>query len=957
MDYDSTYSSHPPEGSGNVKRGDKDKEIRKSCSNLSILLRNEICSAVLSKKLPEKLGHPAKFLIPCDFPELDECLALVDLGASINLMPLSVWKQLSLPKLTSTRMTLELADRSVAHPKGVAEDVFVKVGKFYFPADFVVVDYDVDPRVPLILGRPFLRTARALIDVYGEELTLRVDDEAITFKVGQTSRYSRSYETVNQVNVIDVACEEYAQEVLGFSDSSTSGNPTPSDPIIASSSSSFTPFEGGDFILEEIETFLRTPEELSNLDDDYYDTEGDILYLEKLLNEDPSPTLPPLKNDDLKQVDVTMTKPSIEEPPELELKDLPSHLEYAFLEGTDKLPVIISKELKNEEKAALLKVLKSHKRAIAWKISDIKGIDPSFCTHKILMEDDFKPAVQHQRRVNPKIHEVIKKEVIKLLDAGLIYPISDSPWVSPVHCVPKKGGMTVVENEDNELIPTRLVTGWRVCIDYRKLNDATRKDHFPLPFMDQMLERLAGNEYYCFLDGFSGYFQIPIDPQDQEKTTFTCPYGTFAYRRMPFGLCNAPGTFQRCMMAIFHDMIEETMEVFMDDFSVFGDSFSSCLSHLDKMLKRCEDTNLVLNWEKCHFMVKEGIVLGHKISKSRIEVDRAKVDVIAKLPHLTSVKGVRSFFSCPDWDLPFEIMCDASDYAVGKSWGNTIVYTDHSALKYLLAKQDAKPRLLRWILLLQEFDVIIRDKKGAENLAADHLSRLENPHPSDLEKKEITETFPLETLRMISFHGDSTPWFADIANYHARNFIVKGMSSQQKKKLFKDVKHYFWDDPYLFKICADQVIRRCVHGQEVVDILTACHNGPTRGHHGANYIAKKVFDSGFYWPTIYRNAYNMVNSCDSCQRQGKISQRDEMPQNAIQVCEIFDVWGIDFIGSFPSSRGNKYILVAVDYFSKWVKAKALPTNDARVVVKSLKYLFARFGTPRAIISDCGTDVC
>ncbi|GKE13020.1 reverse transcriptase domain-containing protein [Tanacetum coccineum] len=381
---------------------------------------NENCSAVLLKKLPEKLGDPDKFLIPCDFSELDECLALADLGASINLMPLSVWKQLSLSELTSTRMTLELADRSVAHPKGVGEDVFVKVGKFYFLADFVVVDYDVDPRVSLILGRPFLRTARALIDVYGEKLTLRVDDKAITFKVGQTSRYSRSYETVNQVNVIDVACEEYAQEVLGFSDSSSSGNLTPSDPIITSSSPSFTPFERGDFILEEIETFIHTPDELSNFDDDYYDTEGDILYLEKLLNEDPSPTLPLMKNDDLKQVDVTLTKPSIEEPPEAELKDLPSHLEYAFLERTDKLPVIISKELEDKEKAALLKVLKSHKRAIAWKISDIKGIDPSFCTHKILMEDDFKPAVQHQRRVNLKIHEVIKKEVIKLLDAGLI---------------------------------------------------------------------------------------------------------------------------------------------------------------------------------------------------------------------------------------------------------------------------------------------------------------------------------------------------------------------------------------------------------------------------------------------------------------------------------------------------------------------------------------------------------
>ncbi|GJY93906.1 reverse transcriptase domain-containing protein [Tanacetum coccineum] len=334
------------------------------------------------------------------------------------------------------------------------------------------------------------------------------------------------------------------------------------------------------------------------------------------------------------------------------------------------------------------------------------------------MEEDYEPAVQHQRRVNPKIHDVIKKEVEKLLDARLIYPILDSPWVSLVHYVPKKGGMIVVTNDENELVPTRLVTRWRVCIDYHKLNEATRKDHFPLPFMDQMLERLAGNEYYCFLDGFSGYFQILIDPKDQEKTTFTCAYGTFAYRRMPFGLCKAPGTFQRCMMAIFHDMIEKTMEVFMDDFLVFRNSFSTCLSNLEKMLKRCEDINLALNWEKSHFMVKEGIVLGHKISKKGIEADKAKIDVIAKLPHATIVKGIRSFLGhtgfyrrfikdfskisrpmthllekntpfiffedciqafqilkkklteapiliAPDWDQPFELMCDASNYAIG----------------------------------------------------------------------------------------------------------------------------------------------------------------------------------------------------------------------------------------------------------------------------------------------------
>nr|GEV33010.1 reverse transcriptase domain-containing protein [Tanacetum cinerariifolium] len=284
---------------------------------------------------------------------------------------------------------------------------------------------------------------------------------------------------------------------------------------------------------------------------------------------------------------------------------------------------------------------------------------------------------------------------------------------------------TVVENEENELIPTRLVTGWRVCIDYRKLNEATRKDHFPFPFMDQMLERLAGNEFYCFLDGFFVYFQIPIDPRDQEKTTFTCPYGTFAYRRMPFCLCNALGTFQRCMLAIFHDMVEKTMEVFMDNFSVFGNSFKNCLSCLDKM----------------------------------IEVDRAKVDVITKLPHPTTVKEKEMLAVVYAFEkfLSYLIM------------NKSIVHTDNSALKYLFAKKDAKARLHRWVLLLQEFDFKVLDTKGAENLAADHLSRLENPYENVLDPKGINETFPLETLSMVTFRGGSSAsWFADFANYHIK---------------------------------------------------------------------------------------------------------------------------------------------------------------------------------------------
>nr|GEW26970.1 reverse transcriptase domain-containing protein [Tanacetum cinerariifolium] len=448
-------------------------------------------------------------------------------------------------------------------------------------------------------------------------------------------------------------------------------------------------------------------------------------------------------------------------------------------------------------------------------------------------------------------------------------------------------------------------------------------------------------------------------------------YG-FNYNKIPL-YCDSKTEYQLADM--FTKALPEDRFKYLVRRIVFGDSFRTCLSHLKKMLKRCEDTNLCLNLEKSHFMVKEGIVLGHKISKNRIEVDKAKVDVIAKLPHPTTVKC--PILITPDWDLPFELMCDASDFAIGvvmwqrhekhfrpihyssktmtevesnytttekemlavvyafeKFWSylimnKSIVYMDHSALKYLFAKKDFMAKLLQWVLLLQEFKFKVIDIKGAENLAADHLSRLENPHQNVLDPKEINEAFPLETLNMVSFRSNSsTSWFVDFANYHAGNFIVKGMSSQQKNKFFKDVKHYFWDDPFLFKIYADQVIRLYVHGQEAIDILKACHNGPIEGYHGPNYHQK-----------------------------GKISQRDEMPKNSIQVCEIFDVWDIDFMGLFSSSRGNKYIIVTVDYLSKWVEAKALPTNDARVVCKFLKSLFTRFGTPRAIISDHGTYFC
>ncbi|GJZ02602.1 reverse transcriptase domain-containing protein [Tanacetum coccineum] len=424
------------------------------------------------------------------------------------------------------------------------------------------------------------------------------------------------------------------------------------------------------------------------------------------------------------------------EKPTTKLKDLPSHLEYAFLGNNQEFPVIISSLLSTQEKELLLGVLAKHKSALAWKVADIKGISPSFCTHKILMEDNIKPVVQPQRRLNPKVQDVVKVKIVKLLDAGLIYAIFDSAWVSLIHVVPKKGGITVVTKEDNELVPTRIVTGWRVCIDYRKLNDAIRKDHFPLPFINQMLERLSRNGYYCFLDGFLGYFQIPLAPKDQEKTTFTCPYGTFAYRRIPFGLCNAPATFQRCMTTIFHDMCKDFMEVFMDDFSVFRNSFDSCLNNLSKMLAR------------------------NKLTTSPV--------IIA-----------------PNRDLDIELMCYASDNAAGA-----------------------------------EFTIEIKDKKGSKNLAADHLSRLENPELEELDEDAIRYSFPDEHLMVINIKEVETdPWYADYANFFVFIIVPQHLTYHLRKKFLSDVKKYIWDDPYLFKSCRDGIVRRCVFCKELQEIL------------------------------------------------------------------------------------------------------------------------------------------
>jgi hypothetical protein len=521
---------------------------RKSRNHIpkKVLLTKQVSSPI-QHNTPPKFKDPRAPTISCIIgqKEIDE--ALLDLGAGVNLLPYSVYQQLGLGELKPTTVILQLADRSIKKPRGIIEDVIIKVDKFFFPVDFIVLDTEPVPHperlIPIILGCPFLATANACINCRTGVMEISFGNMKVRLNIFNAFQHAPDQ---NECFFVD-HIEEYVEDSLS--------SLLADDPLEACLTH---------FGFEDFNTYQYI-EEVHNL----LETAASVDFHPWRLPKEPLPvkaSTPPV--------------PSLESPPKLELKPLLDKLKYAFLGANDTLPVIIASDLQKDQEDNLLEVLKEHEEAIGWTVADLKGIDPSICMHRIHLEEGARPSCEAQRRLNPNMKEVVMKEVVKLLDAGIIYPISDSKWISHTQVVPKKSGLTVVENASGELIPQHTTIGWRVCIDYRKLNSHTRKDHFPLHFIDQILERLAGQSYYCFLDGYSGYNQVVVDPQDQEMTTFTCPFDTFAYRRMPFGLCNAPATFQRCMMSIFSDMVEKFLEVFMDDFSVFRSSFDNCLHNL-----------------------------------------------------------------------------------------------------------------------------------------------------------------------------------------------------------------------------------------------------------------------------------------------------------------------------------------------------------------------------------------
>ncbi|XP_071687822.1 uncharacterized protein [Rutidosis leptorrhynchoides] len=681
----------------------------------------EECNKILASRprIPKKLRDPGKFVFPCKFSELEVFNALTDLGANINLMPHSLYERLGLGPLKPTRIRIRLDNHSFNNAIGIAEHILVSIDTLVFPVDFVIMEMKEDLQVPLILGRPFLATADTIILVQRNQLNIRVGEELVTINIREAMKQPSNTDDDDECyafNHIDLYMHNEIEKLLKVD---TTGFDQTCDNEIVDVEANF--------------------KELMNVNVDEFESENEAIRK--------------MSFESIPHEDRFRIKTSWEKPPTLELKEHLEHLEYAYLKEENQLPVIISSKLTQDQKTRLFSLLKSHHKAIAWKTTDIPGINSSYCTHKILMEKNFKPVVQRQRRLNPNMKEVVKKEVIKLLDAGLIYPIFDSPW--------DKDFELMYDASDYAL---GVVLGQRVDQHFRPI-------------------------YYA----------------SKTLTEAQLNYTTIE---------------------------KELLEVFMDDFLV-GDSFDHCLKDLDKMLTRYESANLVLNWEKCHLMDKD-----------------------------------------------FELMCDASDYALG-------------------------------VVLGQRVDQHFR--------------------PIYYASKTLTE--------------------AQLNYTTIEKELLEGLSYQQKKKFFNDLRYYFWEEPHLFRIGADQVIRRCVYGQEAREISRSCHSGPTGGHFGPNHATKKVFNSGFYWPMIFKDSHELVKHCDSCQRSGSISKRDEMPQTGIQICEVFDVWGLDFMDPFPNLNKCVYILVLVDYVSKWAGAKALPTNDARVVVKFLKGLFARFDVPKALISD------
>ena len=970
----------------------------------------------------------------------------VDGGSGVNLILETTAADLGFTTFEPTNQTLRMADQSRVTPVGRLSGIPTNISGLSYNLNYLVIRVGEGRPFPLLLGRPWLYLAGVRVNwakkafMFGEPaVSLSWRPEAYQGETDHSEGYTSNWsdpEASDSVQSYQVQqFRELTEKDLGFA------RPTPERGVIfehqGNSSSSEEKDDG--VSLGESNVGISIPWIRAQL------SAGQL---------PPVPSGPSTLSPSWAELSTDERQDEVDR-----VKDVVSPEDYEAVQLSEGKTFFLGNQLSKTEQSEYLRLLGEYEDVFAWQPSDLVGIPPDLGEHHIDLVEGAIPVRQRQYRLNPKYSMLVKEELEKLLEAGFIYPVINSEWVSPIVIVPKKVG-------------TDGKVKIRVCQDFRKLNAATKKDHFPLPFIDMVLDHVAGQECFSFLDGFSGYNQVSIRGEDQLKTTFTTDWGTYAFNRMPFGLCNAPGTFQRLMTDIFRDFLKHFLEVFIDDFAVFSPK-ESHLGCLRKTFQRCRETQLKLHPGKCFFGMASGLLLGHVVSREGIAVDLGKILVMLALLPPKNLREVRGFLGCvgyyrrfiegyarmampltellkkdtpyawteirqaafealkkrlvmapilaaPDWEREFHVTVDASGWCLGAVlWQEdderrerpiyyasrqmnpaeinyttterealamiyackkfrhyllgykVIFHTDHDALRYLVNKPDLSGRLARWILLLQEFTYEVRFKPGRANANADFLSRQRGVPSSKELRAEFPDEFPdaedfPRDIRSMGLRTSSTtyqvgkeddPEFQKIRRYLETHSYPGDLTREEKSVFQHKAAPYSVIQGVLFRMGADDRLRRCVEPEFRQRVIRSLHDGPAGGHFAAVTTVERIRAAGYWWPTMTRDARLFIQDCDPCQRTGNPTFRNHWPLTTILPIAPFEKWGVDFIGPFQPLGGHRkrYIILATDYATKWVEARATRKNDAETSAKFIfERIMMRFGHPLELVSDRGT---
>ena len=964
--------------------------------------------------------------------EIEGCVITkvpVDGGSGVNLMLEDTAFELGYTDFEATNQVLRMADQSRVIPVGRLSLVPTRISKYTYLLNFVIIRVSAGRPFPILLGRPWLYLARVVVDWGTKEFiigkpAIRIPWTAV-LHLGETDA-SDGY--TSDWTEEDDSDEIYSYFVNPFDDVQETelGFPYPVEE-------------------QEDDDGKPEPDPVPHIEDRSLG-EANVLLTSKWIKQQISQgNLPAVSlNTDESDRNWSELRLDPDEAGPEKIKSVANPNDYEAVEIEKGHTFYFGKSMTKEERADYVRTLREFQDVFAWAPSDLRGISSGLGQHRIDLVDGATPVRQRQYRLNPKYSLMVKDEIDKLMEAGFIYPVDNSEWVSPIVVVPKKVGA------DGKV-------KIRVCQDFRKLNAATKKDHFPLPFTDIILDHVSGQEYYSFLDGFSGYNQVMIRKEDQLKTTFTTEWGTYAFNRMPFGLCNAPGTFQRLMMDIFKDFLRHFLEVFIDDFAVFSKR-ADHLEFLTRTFRRCRETGLKLHPGKCFFGMVSGLLLGHVVSREGIEVDIDKVRAILALVAPTNVREIRGFLGCvgyyrrfiadyarmatpltellkkkeeyvwtdrrqeafellkaalskppvlspPNWDHKFHVTLDASGWCVGavlwqeggekrehpiyyssRQMGpaerkyttterealavvyackkfrhyllgyHVVFHTDHDSLKYLVNKPDLSGRIARWILLLQEFDYEVKVKPGKANTNADYLSRQRGPEAvSDL-TAEFPDEFLDEEMDVRRLQPEKESEFQPVLDYLTTGQYPKGLNREEKSVFLHQMAPFTLIKSVLFKMGADEVLRRCVEEGDRRKVMRGLHSGPSGGHLAAISTIGRIRLAGYWWPSMIRDVKKFVQSCDQCQRTGTPAFRHHWPLTPVIPVAPFEKWGIDFLGPINpvTVRKKRYIILATDYATKWVEARATRKNDANTAAEFLfEDIMMRFGDPLELVSDRG----